>query len=56
VLAVQGGGYVVAGLAMLIWLRPEPGPVSRATEAPGHDKRALVAADEGVGPAPLAQR
>ena len=56
VLAVQGGGYVVAGLAMFIWLRPEPGPVSRATEAPGHDERALVAADEGVGPAPLAQR
>ena len=51
-LAVQGGGYVVAGLAMLIWLRPEPGPVSRATEAPGHDERALVAADGSVQPLP----
>jgi hypothetical protein len=24
VLAVQGGGYVVAGLAMLVWLKEEP--------------------------------
>ncbi len=52
VLAIQGGGYVVAGLATFIWLRPEPGPVSRATEAPGHDGRALVAADEGLRPVP----
>ena len=52
VLAVQGGGYVVAGLAMLIWLRTEPGPARRAAEAPGHAERALVTADKGVGPLP----
>ncbi len=49
VLAIQGGGYVVAGLAMLLWLRGEPGPVvRRAADAPGHGERALVAADERV--------
>jgi hypothetical protein len=26
VLAIQGGGYVVAGLAMLIWLKDSAGP------------------------------
>jgi len=52
VLAVQGGGYVVAGRAMFIWLRAEPGPVSRTAEAPGHGERVLVAADEGVRPIP----
>ena len=53
VLAIQGGGYVVAGLAMLFWLRGEPGPVvRRAAEVPGHGERALVTADEGVRPLP----
>ena len=47
------GGYVVAGLAMLVWLKAEPGPVVRmAAEAPGHGERALVTADEGVRPLP----
>ena len=49
VLAIQGGGYVVAGLAMFIWLRAEPGPVSRAT---GGGEPALVGADEGLRPLP----
>ena len=48
VLAIQGGGYVVAGLAMFIWLRAEPGPV-RAT---GGGEPALVGADEGLRPLP----
>ena len=53
VLAIQGGGYVVAGLVMLRWLKAEPGPVVRmAAEAPGHGERALVTADEGVRPLP----
>ena len=59
VLAVQGGGYVVAGLAMLIWLRTEPaGPGSDhdAAEVPGDGARALVVADEGTLAAPLGQR
>jgi Na+/melibiose symporter-like transporter len=30
VLAVQGGGYVVAGLAMLVWLKERPGEPSGA--------------------------
>jgi len=30
VLAVQGAGYVVAGLAMLVWLKEEPGEPSGA--------------------------
>ena len=54
-LAVQGGGYVVAGLAMLIWLRAEPagsGSNHGAAEAPGDGELALVAADEGAGPLP----
>jgi hypothetical protein len=29
-LAVQGAGYVVAGLAMLVWLKEEPGEPSGA--------------------------
>ena len=34
VLAIQGGGYVVAGLAMLAWLREDPDPgASRPAEA-----------------------
>jgi MFS family permease len=51
VLAIQGGGYVVAGLAMLIWLRAEPAPSGndhRAAEARGHGEHALVGADEGI--------
>jgi len=44
---------MVAGLAMLFWLRAEPGPVAmRAAEAPGHGERALVTADEGIRPLP----
>ena len=36
VLAVQGAGYVVAGLAMLVWLKAEPGePGQRERPAPG---------------------
>ena len=31
VLAVQGGGYVIAGLAMLVWLKEEPGEPSGAS-------------------------
>jgi hypothetical protein len=31
VLAVQGGGYVVAGLAMLVWLKEEPGEPAGAS-------------------------
>ena len=44
VLAVQGGGYVVAGLAMLVWLKEETGePVTSSAEVQGEP--ALVAAD-----------
>src|SRR2546430_13705589 len=39
VLAVQGAGYVVAGLAMLVWLKEEPG------------ERAGVGAQRQDGPA-----
>jgi MFS family permease len=53
VLAIQGGGYVVAGLAMLVWLKQEPpqapsaDPASPAEEAsPAGD--ALLAPDEGI--------
>ena len=55
VLAIQGGGYVVAGLAMLIWLRAEPagsGSDDGAAEAPGDGELTLVAADEGLRPLP----
>jgi hypothetical protein len=31
VLAVQGGGYVIAGLAMLAWLKEEPGEAATAS-------------------------
>jgi len=57
VLAVQGGGYVVAGLAMLTWLRTEPagsGSDHDAAEAPGDGALALVVADEGPWPLPWA--
>ena len=56
-LAVQGGGYVVAGLAMLTWLRTEPagsGSDHDAAEAPGDGALALVVADEGPWPLPWA--
>ena len=46
VLAVQGGGYVVAGLAMLVWLKEEPGdPASTGGGARSQGEPALVAAD-----------
>jgi len=46
VLAAQGGGYVVAGLAMLVWLREEPGePDSAGASAQRRAGPALVAAD-----------
>ncbi len=51
VLAIQGGGYVVAGLAMLIWLRADPagsGSDHGAAEAPGDGELALVVVDEGL--------
>jgi hypothetical protein len=44
VLAVQGGGYVVAGLAMLAWLREEPG-APRESTAGAQGEPALVAAE-----------
>ena len=44
VLAVQGAGYVVAGLAMLIWLREEPGEPSGAS-AQRQGEPALVTAE-----------
>jgi len=56
VLAIQGGGYVVAGLAMLIWLKDSVGPEAdpRGSEPDGDEatglsagEHALVAADEG---------
>jgi hypothetical protein len=44
VLAVQGGGYVVAGLAMLVWIKEEPGEPADAG-ALSQGEPALVAAD-----------
>ena len=44
VLAVQGGGYVVAGLAMLVWLREEPGEPASA-DAQRQGGPALVTAE-----------
>jgi hypothetical protein len=44
VLAVQGAGYVVAGLAMLVWLKEEPGePAGASAQRQGGP--ALVAAE-----------
>jgi len=37
VLAIQGGGYVVAGLAMLGWLRDSAGRPGRRTSSPADD-------------------
>jgi MFS family permease len=46
VLAVQGGGYMVAGLAMLAWLKEAPGePASTGAKARRQGEPALVAAD-----------
>ena len=50
VLAVQGAGYVVAGLAMLAWLKDGAGPpMSRSdrdsADIPGDVEQALVVAD-----------
>jgi len=57
VLAIQGGGYVVAGLAMLIWLKdsagsqadpPGSGPDREEATSLSGGAHALVAADEGL--------
>jgi hypothetical protein len=44
VLAVQGAGYVVAGLVMLVWLKEEPCEPASAS-APSQGEPALAAAD-----------
>jgi hypothetical protein len=44
VLAVQGAGYVVAGLAMLVWLKEEPGEPA-STSARRQGEPALVTAE-----------
>jgi hypothetical protein len=51
VLAIQGGGYVVAGLVMLIWLTDSAGPPAAA----GEDGQAGDLDGEPVGQASLAQ-
>jgi hypothetical protein len=44
VLAVQGGGYVIAGLVMLVWLKEEPAePASAGARRQGGP--ALVTAE-----------
>ena len=58
VLAIQGAGYVVAGLVMLILLGAGAGarPVGRRQEGAerfGEGGRVLVAADEGLRPLTL---
>ena len=46
VLAVQGGGYVVAGLAMLVWFKEEPvEPEAADAGVLSQGEPALVAAD-----------
>lgn len=54
VLAIQGGGYVMAGLAMLIWLRDdvEPAGSGRDDGALGERGLALAVADKGLRPLP----
>ena len=55
VLAIQGAGYVVAGLVMLILLGAEPGRLVSRPEGAGRfgeGERVLVAADEGLRPLP----
>ena len=54
VLAVQGAGYVVAGLVMLAWLKDgadPPAPAADRDEA-GQGELTLIAADEGFRPLP----
>jgi Na+/melibiose symporter-like transporter len=54
VLAVQGAGYVVAGLVMLAWLKDgadPPVPAADRDEA-GQGELTLIAADEGFRPLP----
>jgi MFS family permease len=54
VLAVQGAGYVVAGLVMLAWLKDgadPPAPAADRDEA-GPGELTLIAADEGFRPLP----
>ena len=46
VLAIQGGGYVVAGLAMLIWLRADPAG-SRQPKVSGRSPRPAVSTRAG---------
>ena len=55
VLAIQGAGYVVAGLAMLAWLKDgadPPAPAADRGEAGGQGELTLIAADEGFRPLP----
>jgi len=47
VLAIQGGGYVVAGLAMLVWLKEDAGG-SRADS--GGPEQAVGVTDEARAP------
>jgi Na+/melibiose symporter-like transporter len=54
VLAVQGAGYVIAGLVMLAWLKDgadPPAPAAERDEA-GQGELTLIAADEGFRPLP----
>jgi Na+/melibiose symporter-like transporter len=54
VLAVQGAGYVIAGLVMLAWLKDgadPPAPAADRDEA-GQGELTLIAADEGFRPLP----
>lgn len=56
VLAIQGAGYVVAGLAMLAWLKDGAGSAGSGADggrrvqadAPGRGEQAAVEADEGL--------
>ena len=54
-LAIQGAGYVVAGLVMLVWLRDRAGSASGGGEAqePRDGDRVLTAADESLAPLPV---
>jgi MFS family permease len=54
VLAIQGAGYVVAGLVMLVWLRDRAGPAAGGGEAqdPRDGGRVLAGADESLASLP----
>ena len=54
VLAVQGAGYVVAGLVMLAWLKDGADPPAPAADRDedGQGELTLIAADEGFRPLP----